>query len=100
MITVGKLLDYGYSIIIFPEGTRSLNGKMNKFKNGIGVLAQEMEVPIIPIKIHGNFEILPKGKNFPKKGKTEFVFGRSVILKKNLSYIESTEILENSLAKL
>ena len=98
--TIGTLLNNGNSILIFPEGTRSLDGNIGPFKNGIGVLAQEMAVPIVPIKIKGNFEILPKGKQTPVKGKTEVIFGDPVPVKKSLSYIDTVAIIEQALRNL
>ena len=97
---MGKLLDNGQSILIFPEGTRTPNGDIQQFKNGIGVIAHEMEVPIIPIKISGNFEILPKGKNLPKFGKTSIIFGDPITFPVSSSYIETTEKLMETVKSL
>lgn len=97
---IGKLLDAGQSVLIFPEGTRTTTGKIQPFKNGIGVIAQEMEVPIVPIKISGNFEILPKDKILPKRGKTLIKIGEPLTFPPNNSYIAITEKLQEILKTL
>ena len=62
----GRLLDLGESVLIFPEGRRSVDGKMFPFKNGIGMLVQEMKVPVVPIKIAGMYELYNIHDRFPK----------------------------------
>jgi len=53
----GEAMDRGYSILIFPEGTRSRDGLLHPFRSGIGLLAQESEVPILPIALLGLHEM-------------------------------------------
>ncbi len=76
MARIGKELSNGNSVIIFPEGTRSLNGKIQAFKPGIGFLASQVDIPIVPVKIIGTYNILPKNRNWPKRGTTRVVFGK------------------------
>jgi len=54
-------VDEGYSLIAFPEGSRSVNNKMKRFHKGAFYLAEKLNIPITPILIHGNSEVLPKG---------------------------------------
>ncbi len=91
---IGKFLDAGWSLIIYPEGTRSQDGKLHPFKKGIGIIAQEMDVPIVPIQLQGNFELLPKGASLPRHGVTTAHIGRPVRFPKTISYIQATEELE------
>ena len=58
----------GYSIIVFPEGTRSISGKINRFKKGAFYLAEKLNVDILPIIIHGAYDILPKNNFIINKG--------------------------------
>jgi 1-acyl-sn-glycerol-3-phosphate acyltransferase len=50
----------GYSILIFPEGTRSLDGSLKPFKKGGFVMAIGVRAPIVPVAIRGTYEILPR----------------------------------------
>lgn len=59
-------LGQGGSLLIPPEGARSGDGSMLPFKNGAAKLSIESGVPIVPIKIEGNFEIFPRTKRLPK----------------------------------
>ena len=72
------VLDNGRAILLFPEGTRSLNGEMRAFKPGIGVLAMELDVPLIPVYMHGTFQSWPKGRRLPRPGKVQVRIGPPV----------------------
>ena len=73
---MGKLVDKNMNILIFPEGTRSKNGKLQDFMSGLGLLVKELQVPLVPIRILGMEKIFPRGAKFPKKGKCTVIFGK------------------------
>jgi 1-acyl-sn-glycerol-3-phosphate acyltransferase len=56
-----KKVEEGYSLVVFPEGTRSKDNHIHRFHKGAFYLAQEFGLDIVPILIHGNSEVLPKG---------------------------------------
>ena len=63
-------------LLIFPEGTRSLDGKLQPFKPGVlSLLIYSPNVPVIPAYIEGTYHALPKGQNLPKKHPVRIVFG-------------------------
>lgn len=66
---IDNLKKFDFSIVIFPEGTRSLTGKINQFKTGIAFLVQQTSLPVLPIVIKGTIDILPKGKFLINTGK-------------------------------
>jgi len=57
-----RIGDDGCSTIIFPEGTRSPDGRLQPFKKGAFVAAIELGMPIVPIVCHGTHEVMPKGR--------------------------------------
>ncbi len=61
-----KRLKKGEILIMYPEGTRSRDGKIHEAKAGIGKIHLLSKKPILPVAIKGNFEIMPVGKVFPK----------------------------------
>jgi len=98
----GEFLDRNYSIIIFPEAERTRTGNMNPFKPGIGFLALNMKVPIIPIKVEGLYEIMPAETLFPKLGKSKVKIGKPILAKEfeKLSYISATKLIEKRIRGL
>ena len=55
-----KVLQNGTSLVIFPEGRRTFTGKMGRFKKGAFQLADQLQLPVVPITIEGSFNILPR----------------------------------------
>lgn len=74
-----EALDQGSSLIIFPEGTRSPDGKLHDFKAGVGqLLAGHPKARAVPVFIDGAHQIMPKGSNFPGTGKLRLRYGKPV----------------------
>lgn len=69
LIKLRKLVSEGYSLAIFPEGHRSDDGMIRRFHKGAFYLAQELNLEIIPMIIHGPNELLKKSELFLKRGK-------------------------------
>jgi long-chain acyl-CoA synthetase len=63
---VADLANDGFSVIIFPEGRRSEDGQMGAMREGIGLLAANLRVPVVPVYIEGAHEIMPKGTWLPR----------------------------------
>jgi long-chain acyl-CoA synthetase len=65
----GEAVDGGYSVLVFPEGRHTVDGKMNPFRAGIGLLANNLGVPVLPMRIVGLFEVKQAGRKFARPGK-------------------------------
>jgi long-chain acyl-CoA synthetase len=63
---LAELLKKGKNIIIFPEGTRSKDGRLGQFKKTFAILAQELNIPVVPVIINGSFSAMPSGSLLPK----------------------------------
>ena len=70
---VGKARDRGLSLIVFPEGTRSVDGAIQVFKSGAFRIGIDTGMPIVPISIHGTWEIWPPGVRFFRSGKIHVI---------------------------
>ena len=67
----------GRSVLMFPEGTRSVDGKMQDFKSGAGYLALRGGCDVLPIHISGTHEVLGKGSLIPRRNPVEVRIGRA-----------------------
>lgn len=65
----------------FPEGQRSIDGRVKEFRKGIGILIYELDVPVVPVYIEGAFHVWPRGRKWPRFGKVTVRFGQAVSAK-------------------
>jgi 1-acyl-sn-glycerol-3-phosphate acyltransferase len=75
---IGVALEYlaeGRAVVMFPEGTRSRDGRVQPVRPGVGMIAARSDCPILPVYIRGAERILPRGKLFPRPGSLLFVAG-------------------------
>lgn len=97
-----KQIGGGTSVLIFPEGTRSPDGKLHPFKTGAITLAIKAGVPVVPIGFIGTHEILPKGKLLAGSGKIIIRIGSPIATTnyKSKDKQELTEHLHDKVAEL
>ncbi|HWC35879.1 MAG TPA: lysophospholipid acyltransferase family protein [Mycobacteriales bacterium] len=67
--TPTKLIESGWSIVMFPEGTRSPDGWTRRFRPGAAALAITHSIPILPVAIRGSYAAMPRGRGWPKPGR-------------------------------
>ena len=79
--TSAYVLRNGRSICVFPEGGRSADDSLMEFKKGVGILAVEMGVPVVPAYIRGAFEALPRTALLPRFTKISVTFGKPLSAK-------------------
>jgi 1-acyl-sn-glycerol-3-phosphate acyltransferase len=79
LTTCREFLEHtGGCLILYPEGTRSVDGEMGTLKTGAGLFAMELGVPVIPAYIEGTHRILPKGSALPRSGPVRVRFGEAL----------------------
>lgn len=69
MVKAEKQLAGGMSVVVFPEGSRTRNGELGRFKRGAFMLAEEFNLPVVPITIDGAYEVMPITSKVPRPGK-------------------------------
>lgn len=69
------LLAGGHGVLIFPEGTRSVDGELQAAEPGAGFLAAQAQVPILPVRVFGSFEALPRSSRFPRLASIRVAIG-------------------------
>jgi long-chain acyl-CoA synthetase len=72
------VLRRGKILLVFPEGSRARDGSIKEFKKGVGIIAKELNIPIVPVAVRGTYEMLPSGSWFPKPAKVSVSFGKAI----------------------
>jgi long-chain acyl-CoA synthetase len=96
----GEALDRGYSVLVFPEGTRSHSEEMGAFRQGIGLLAAQSRVPVLPIALMG-LATLPSGStNWFRSGRLQIRIGNIVTMPETTTPADWTKKLEFEMRQL
>ncbi len=74
-----RLIEDGWSMLIYPEGGRSPDGYSQPFRGGAAYLSIRCEVPVVPIHVEGTDRIWPKGQRLPKPGRATVTFGEPLV---------------------
>ena len=74
----GASADRGYSVLIFPEGRRTPDGKLSPFRAGIGLLAKRLNLPVVPVRIDGLYELRIAGRRVASPGAIRLTVGAPV----------------------
>jgi len=96
----GELADRGWSVLIYPEGTRSPSGALLPFKSGIALLAAGLDVPVVPIAVLGGHDVLPKGRGLPRPAPLRVVFGSALRLPPDIAPADAVARLQQAVAAL
>jgi long-chain acyl-CoA synthetase len=96
----GDLADRGWSILVFPEGDLTPDGKLQPFRGGVGLLASNLKLPVVPMRIDGAYEIREEGSIFNRPGRIRVHIGKPVEFPAGSDPQEITQILEQRLAEL
>jgi long-chain acyl-CoA synthetase len=96
----GESADRGYNVLVFPEGRRSLDGTMWPFRAGIGILAQRLSLPVVPMRIDGLFPYRQARKKFVGSGKIRVTIGKPVQFAADAAPEEITSALEETVRSL
>jgi long-chain acyl-CoA synthetase len=90
----GESMDRGYSVLVFPEGARTQNGEMKPFMEGIGLLATNLNVPVVPARIEGLFSLKKRGKKFARRGEVKVTIGQPIVLSSDDSVAITQQLYE------
>lgn len=96
----GEAVDRGYSVLVFPEGRHTVDGAMNPFRAGIGLLAANLGIPVLPIRIQGLFEVKHAGKRFAAPWKICVQIGKPMSFPAGTEPEKIAAELQNAVASL
>ncbi|HVH85561.1 MAG TPA: 1-acyl-sn-glycerol-3-phosphate acyltransferase, partial [Terriglobales bacterium] len=96
----GESVDCGYSVLVFPEGRRTGDGAMSSFRTGIGILAQQLKIPIVPMRIDGLFALKLQRRHFARHGEVKVIVGEPVQFPDEMDEEAIAEELEGRVKRL
>ncbi len=96
---LAEVLKKGKNIIIFPEGTRTVDGSLGEFKQTFAILSRELQVPVVPVAIKGAYNVLPKGRRLPRIFKKVSVDFLEPVYPGKKSYYQIIENVRGSIGK-
>jgi long-chain acyl-CoA synthetase len=96
----GDLVDRGWSVLVFPEGTRTSDGRLSPFRAGIGLLSMRLHVPVVPLRLDGIFELKQAGKKWARLGHIRISIGGPAFFNESEAAEEIARNLEHRVAAL
>ena len=96
----GEAVDRGYNILVFPEGRHTTDGNLCPFRAGIGLLAQNLGIPVLPMRIDGLFEVKRAGRKVAAPWKITVRIGKPIIFGPHDSAEHIADQLRNEVAAL
>jgi long-chain acyl-CoA synthetase len=90
----------GWSLLYFPEGRRSEDGSILRFKRGIGLLAVELGLPVVPVHLKGIDRVMPMGARWPRRGTIEISFGQPLRFARDDEYASAADAIREAIAIL
>ena len=96
----GESIDRGFSVLVFPEGRRTTDGEIAPFRAGIGLLAQQLKVPVVPMRIDGLFPLKAEQRHFARRGEIHVIVGEPVHFPEAMSEEEIARTLEERVKSL
>src|SRR5580704_296250 len=91
----GESVDRGYSVVVFPEGRRTEDGRPSPFRSGVGMLAQKLDIPVVPLRIDGLFHMKMAGRKIARRGELKVTIGKPLRFPPGTPAEEITSQLEH-----
>jgi 1-acyl-sn-glycerol-3-phosphate acyltransferase len=89
--SIFQRLEEGKKVIIFPEGTRSKDGQLQRGEPGVGMMIARSKVPVLPVRIFGAYEALPRDKKLPQPVKITISIGKPWLYDPSLHGVKGKE---------
>ena len=89
-----EILSEGVSVVVFPEGFRTKNGEVGRFKRGAFEISKDMQLPIVPISLSGCYQVMKVGSSYPVPGKLKLRIHPPVDFKPQ-NHEEELQLIEN-----
>ncbi len=97
---MGKVMDNGWSVLIYPEGELTVGGPIKPFMNGTGLVAVEGRIPVVPLRLHIHSLGSPRRLPIFRRGSIEVRFGAPLSFPPGTDYQDATAAIENAVKSL
>ena len=96
----GESVDRGYSVLVFPEGRRTPDGRLGPFQSGVGLLSTRLGIPILPVRIDGLYELRVAGRRWARPGQVRVTIGAPVRVDFDTDPVAVARDLERRIASM
>jgi long-chain acyl-CoA synthetase len=96
----GDLADRGWSVLVFPEGQTTEDGRIAPFRGGVGLLAKQLNLPVVPMRLAGLFDLRQENRILTRPGHVQVTIGKPVRFSADQEPNEITKELERLVAEL
>ena len=96
----GELVESGYCPLVYPEGKRTPDRHLLPFQPGVGLMALRLEVPVVPVYLHGLFDVMSLHDSWPSRGPVHVEFGSAIHSGESDQYSQLAERVEASLRSM
>lgn len=90
----GELIEAGFCPLVYPEGALTPDGSLQRFQAGIGLMSQRLEVPVVPVHLHGLFNVMSKHDSWPRRGAVRIEFGSPIVPGEGEEYADLARRIE------
>ena len=97
---MGKIMDNGWSVLIYPEGELTVGGPIKPFMNGTGLVAVEERIPVVPLRLCIHQQGSPARFPILRRGKVEIRFGEPLTFSPVTDYQDATSAIEEAVRSL
>jgi long-chain acyl-CoA synthetase len=96
----GDLVDRGWNILVFPEGQTTVDGRLEAFRSGIGLLVKQLNISVVPMCIDGLYDLKMEDRILAPPGQVQVTIGQPVRFSSDQDPIEITQELQGRIASL
>jgi long-chain acyl-CoA synthetase len=96
----GDLADRGWNILVFPEGQTTVDGSIDAFRSGIGLLAKQLNIPVVPVRLTGLYDLKQRNRSLARPGQVKVVIGQPVRFSPDQDANEIARELERRVTEL
>ena len=96
----GELVEAGFCPLVYPEGGLTPDGSLQPIQAGIGLMSVRLEVPVVPVHLHGLFDVMSMHESWPRRGSVRLEFGPPIVPREGEEYSQLAERVEASLRQM